>query len=35
MSMKNNHYICECGIEKYVPQDHSLSSLGKPCDAIW
>ena len=26
-------YKCEDGIEKSIPCDHSLSSLGKPCDA--
>ena len=25
--------LCEDGIEKSAPLDHSLSSLGKPCDA--
>ena len=28
------HYSCEDGIEKSVPHDHRLSSLGKPCGAI-
>ena len=27
------NYLCEGRIEKSVPQDHSLSSLGKLCDA--
>ena len=27
------HYSCEGRIEKSVPQDHHLSSLGKPRDA--
>ena len=27
------HYSCEGGIEKSVPRDHHLSSLGKPRDA--
>ena len=26
---------CEGGIEKSVPRDHRLSSLGKSCDANW
>ena len=30
---KNIHYSCEDGIEKSVPRDHRLSSLGKPRDA--
>ena len=30
---KKFHYSCEGGIEKSVPQDHSLSLLCKPCDA--
>ena len=25
--------LCEDGIEKSVPRDHLLSSIGKPCDA--
>ena len=29
---KRIHYFCEDEIEKSVPQDHCLSSLGKPCD---
>ena len=27
------YYSCEGGIEKFVPHDHRLSSLGKPRDA--
>ena len=27
------NYSCEDGIEKSVPRDHRLSSLGKPRDA--
>ena len=27
------HYLCEGRIEKSVPRDHGLSSLGKPRDA--
>ena len=30
---KRIHYSCEVGIEKSVPRDHRLSSLGKPRDA--
>ena len=30
---KRIHYLCEGRIEKSVPRDHCLSSLGKPCDA--
>ena len=30
---KRIHYLCEGRIEKSVPQDHRLSSLGKPRDA--
>ena len=30
---KRIHYSCEGGIEKSLPQDHRLSSLGKPHDA--
>ena len=30
---KRIHYLYEDGIEKAVPHDHRLSSLGKPCDA--
>ena len=30
---KNPLYLCEDGIEKSVPRDHCLSSLGKPRDA--
>ena len=26
---------CKDGIEKSVPRDHRLSSLGKPRDAKW
>ena len=26
-------YLCEDEIEKSVPHDHRLLSLGKPCDA--
>ena len=33
VSKKRFHYLCEGGIEKSVPQDHRLSSLGKPRDA--
>ena len=33
MSKKKNPYSCEGGIEKSVPRDHCLSSLGKPRDA--
>ena len=25
--------MCEDGIDKYVPLDHHVSSLRKPCDA--
>ena len=32
---KRIHYLCEGGIEKSVPCDHRLSSLGKPRDVIW
>ena len=32
-SKKKIHYSCEVGIEKSVPGDHGLSSLGKPRDA--
>ena len=32
-SKKKIHYRCEDGIEKSVPRDHCLSSLGKPRDA--
>ena len=30
---ENEYYFCENGIEKSVPRDHHLSSLGKPCDS--
>ena len=30
---KRIHYSCEGGIEKSVPRNHRLSSLGKPHDA--
>ena len=33
LSKRRIHYSCEGRIEKSVPQDHSLSSLGRPCDA--
>ena len=33
VSKKRIHYCREDGIEKSVPHDHSLSSLGMPCDA--
>ena len=33
MSKKKNPYSCEDGIEKSVPRDNRLSSLGKPRDA--
>ena len=33
VSKKRIHYSCEEGIEKSVPRDHRLSSLGKPRDA--
>ena len=29
---KRIHYLCGCGIEKSVPRDHCLSSLGKSRD---
>ena len=32
MSKEKIHYSCEGGIEKYVPRDHRLLSLGKPRD---
>ena len=32
---KRIHYSCEGRIEKAVPGDHRLSSLGKPCDTKW
>ena len=28
------YYSCEGGIDKSVPRDHRLSSLGKPRDPI-
>ena len=31
---ENEYYSCGNGIEKSVPCDHRLSSLGKPRDAI-
>ena len=33
VSKKKIHYSCEGRIEKSVPRDHRLSSLGMPCDA--
>ena len=33
MSKKKIHHECEGEIEKSIPRDHSLSSLGKPRDA--
>ena len=33
VSKKRIHYSCEGRIENSVPQDHRLSSLGKPRDA--
>ena len=33
VSKKRLHYLCEGGVEKSVPRDYSLSSLGKPRDA--
>ena len=33
VSKKKKYYSCEGGIEKSVPRDHRLSSLGKPHDA--
>ena len=33
MCRKKIHYSCECRIEKSVPHDQRLSSLGKPRDA--
>ena len=33
VSKKIFHYSCEGRIEKSVPRDHRLSSLGKPHDA--
>ena len=32
---KRIHYWCEGRIEKSVPRDHYLSSLGTPRDAKW
>ena len=33
---KKPHCLCEDQIEKSIPQDHRLSSLGKPYDAkLW
>ena len=31
---EKNHFLCEAGIEKSVPLDHSLALL-KPIDAEW
>ena len=31
---KRIHYLCEGRIQKFVPQDHRLSSLSMPRDAI-
>ena len=33
VSKKKIHYSCEDRIEKSIPRDHRLSSLGKPRDA--
>ena len=33
VSKKKIHYSCEDGLEKSVPRDHRLSTLGKPRDA--
>ena len=33
VSKEKNPLLCEGRIEKSVPRDHRLSSLGKPCDA--
>ena len=33
LARKRIHYSCEGSIEKSVPRDHGLSSLGKPRDA--
>ena len=30
---RETNYSCEDGIEKSVPRDQRLSSLGKTCDA--
>ena len=35
VSKKKIHFSCEEWIEKSVPLDNRLSSLGKLCDAIW
>ena len=35
VSKKRIHNLCEGRIEKSVPWDHRLSSLGKPRDANW
>ena len=32
---EQEHKLCENGIEKSVPRDHLLSSLGKLHDAKW
>ena len=32
---KRIHYSCRESIEKSVPRDHCLSSLGKPRDVNW
>ena len=32
---KRIQYLCEGRIEKSVPRDHRMSSLGKPRDAKW
>ena len=33
VSKKKYPFLYEDGIEKSVPRDHRLSSLGKPCDS--
>ena len=33
VSEKQNPSFCKDGVEKSVPRDHRLSSLGKPRDA--
>ena len=33
VALKKVHYLYEGGIEKSIPLDHRLSSLGKPRDA--
>ena len=33
MVSKKKNYLCEGWIEKSIPRDHRLSSLGKPHDA--